>query len=61
VRRARAVESGPPPGRIEEVEGMLLLGTPSAALALEQVQPPGKRAMAAAEFLRGHPVPSQAV
>ena len=61
VRRARAVEGGPPPGRIEEVEGMLLLGTPSAALALEQVQPPGKRAMAAAEFVRGHPVPSQAV
>ena len=61
VRRARAVESGPPPGRIEEVGGMLVLGTPSAALALELVQPPGKRAMAAAEFLRGHPVPSQAV
>ena len=61
VGRARAVVNGPTAGQIEEVDGMLVLGTPSEALALELVQAPGRRAMAAAEFLRGHPVPSRAV
>ena len=61
VRRAHAAEGGPGEGRIAEGDGVLLLGTAEAALALEQVQPPGKRAMSAAEFLRGHPIPSRAL
>jgi methionyl-tRNA formyltransferase len=61
VRRAHAAEGGPAQGLIAEGDGVLLLGTEDAALALEQVQPPGKRAMSADEFLRGHPVPPRAV
>ena len=61
VRRAHAAEDGPGKGRIAEGDGVLLLGTVDSALALEQVQPPGKRAMSAAEFVRGHPIPSRAV
>ncbi len=63
VRRAHAVASGPPQGRIEvdEEHGVLVLGTAEAALALEVVQPPGKKEMPAAEFVRGYPVPSRAL
>jgi methionyl-tRNA formyltransferase len=57
VRRARAVDGGPAPGAIEERDGRLVLGTAAEGLELEEVQAPGKRAMPAAEFLRGHPVP----
>lgn len=61
VRRAHTVEGGPPAGEIEERDGALVLGTAEAGLALETVQPPGKRAIAAAEFVRGYPVPSRAI
>ena len=63
VRRARAVEGAPAQGRIEpdEDEGVLVLGTASAGLALETVQPPGKKPMSAAEFMRGYPVPDRAI
>jgi methionyl-tRNA formyltransferase len=61
VRRAHAAEQGLDEGRIVEGDGMLLLGTADAALALEEVQPPGKRAMPAAEFVRGYPIPSRAI
>jgi methionyl-tRNA formyltransferase len=62
VRRARAVEHAPPLGMFEESDGAaLVLGTAEAGLALETVQPPGKRAIAAAEFVRGYPIPSRAV
>jgi methionyl-tRNA formyltransferase len=62
VRRARAVEAlGLGPGRISERDGRLVMGTGSAALELEEVQAPGGRAMPAAEFLKGHPVPAAAV
>ena len=63
VRRAHAVEAAPAEGRVvaDEAEGVLVLGTAQAGLALEVVQPPGKRAMPAAEFMRGYPVPSRAV
>jgi methionyl-tRNA formyltransferase len=63
VSRARAVEGAPAAGRIaaDEAEGVLVLGTGEAGLALEVVQPPGKRAITAAEFMRGYPVPSRAV
>ena len=61
VRRARAVEGAPAPGEIVEREESLVLGTPEAGLELEVVQPPGGRAMPAAEYLRGHPVPDRPV
>lgn len=60
VRRARAVSGGPARGVIEERDGRLVLGTAAAGLELEEVQAPGKRAMPASEFLRGHPVPPPA-
>jgi methionyl-tRNA formyltransferase len=61
VRRARAVATGPPRGRIEEHELGLMLGTSAGALLLEELQAPGKRPMATAEFLRGNPAPTGAV
>ena len=63
VRRAHAVEGAPPQGRIEpdEEEGLLVLGTASAGLALEIVQPPGKKPMSAAQYMNGYPVPERAI
>jgi methionyl-tRNA formyltransferase len=61
VRQAHAAEQELDEGRIVEGDGVLLLGTADAALALEEVQPPGKRAMPAAEFVRGYPIPSRAI
>ena len=61
VRRASPVEEAPPAGQIAEREDSLILGTAKAGLLLEVVQPPGGRAMPAAEFLRGHPVPGRAI
>jgi methionyl-tRNA formyltransferase len=61
IRAARAVPSGPGQGAIEAAGGELLLGSADGALRLEVVQPPGKRPMSAADFLRGHAPPSRAV
>ncbi len=60
---ARQSSGGPAQGGIEpdEEEGVLVLGTASAGLALETVQPPGKKPMSAAEFMRGYPVPERAI
>jgi methionyl-tRNA formyltransferase len=44
------------PGRLEEREGKLLYGASPGALELVEVQPPGKRAMAAEAWLRGNRV-----
>jgi methionyl-tRNA formyltransferase len=60
VRAARALDAGPPQGQISTEGGELRLGCGSGALALDLVQPPGKRPMAAPEFLRGHPAPPPA-
>ena len=60
VRRARAVGEGPAPGEIAVNDAELVLGTPDGALGLEVVQPPGKKPMSAADFLRGHAPPSKA-
>jgi methionyl-tRNA formyltransferase len=61
VRAARAVGDGPPSGEIAVEGERLLLGCAEGALRLDQVQPPGRRPMGAAEFLRGHAPPTRAV
>ena len=60
VRSARAVADGPPPGVLDAGRGELLLGSADGALRLDVVQPPGKKPMSAAEFLRGHDPPTKA-
>jgi methionyl-tRNA formyltransferase len=61
VRAARATrDSGLRPGELAARDSRLLLGTSDGALELAEVQPPGKRPMSAADYLRGHnPVSSQ--
>jgi methionyl-tRNA formyltransferase len=61
VRKAEAGPDGPESGLIEAKDGALLLGASDGALNLEQVQPPGKKPMSAADFLRGHEPPAKAV
>ena len=61
VRAAKAVAPGPEPGTIESRNGELLLGSSEGALRLDVVQPPGKKPMSAADFLRGHDPPAKAV
>jgi methionyl-tRNA formyltransferase len=58
VRAARAAAAGPPQGRLESEDGELVLGCVEGGLVLTQLQPPGKRPMAAAEYLRGNDLPS---
>ncbi len=54
VRAARAVESPSlAQGELGAADGSVYLGTASGALELLEVQPPGGRAMAAADWLRG--------
>lgn len=62
VRAARPVDgSGPRRGELIARDSRLLLGAADGALELLEVQPPGRRAMAAADYLRGrNPItPSQ--
>jgi methionyl-tRNA formyltransferase len=47
------------PGELRAVDGHLFLGSSQGALELIQVQPPGKRPMAAADYLRGHTPPAR--
>ena len=55
VSAARPVEAaGLAPGELSNRESRLLLGTSEGALDLLEVQPPGKRPMSAADYLRGH-------
>ena len=61
VREATAVPGGPAAGDLEAADGELLLGSADGALRLEVVQPPGKKPMSAADFLRGHQPPGKAV
>jgi methionyl-tRNA formyltransferase len=61
VRSARAITGGPAQGAIEATGEGLLLGSADGALRLDVVQPPGKKPMSAADFLRGHPPPSKAL
>ena len=61
VREARAVQDGPAEGAIETRGDQLVLGSSDGGLALGIVQPPGKKPMSAADFLRGHAPPEKAV
>ena len=55
VRRAALSRAAAPdPGVLREEEGRLVWGTADGALELLEVQPPGKRPMDAASWLRGH-------
>jgi methionyl-tRNA formyltransferase len=55
VRRAAvAPEEGPEPGGLAMVDGRLLYGATGGALELLEVHPAGKRAMDAADWLRGN-------
>lgn len=49
------------PGEISVAGERLLLGCSEGTLVLDRVQPPGKRMMAAAEWLRGHRPPARVV
>ena len=61
VRAARAVDAVPEgadtPGATSAVEDTLVVTCGQGALAIERLQPPGKREMAAADWLRGHEAP----
>jgi methionyl-tRNA formyltransferase len=61
VREAVAVPAGPPAGELRTFHGEILLGSGDGALRLEVVQPPGKKPMSAADFLRGHDPPAKAL
>jgi methionyl-tRNA formyltransferase len=62
VVSARALDAAPvvpAAGALVTRDGQLLLGAAGGTvLALETVQPPGRRAMRAADYLRGHAVPA---
>jgi len=47
-------------GELRALDGRVLVGAQDGALELLEVQPPGKRPMAIADYLRGHELPSRA-
>lgn len=49
-------EADSPPGTAVSAEGKLVVETGAGLLALEEIQPAGKRAMQAKDFLRGYSV-----
>jgi methionyl-tRNA formyltransferase len=53
VHEAAPAPAGPPPGELAESEGRLLWGCAGGALELQVVQPPGRRPMDGAAYLRG--------
>jgi methionyl-tRNA formyltransferase len=54
VRRAAIAPVSAAPGQLVESDGRLIWGCAGGGLELLLVQPPGGRAMDAADFLRGH-------
>jgi methionyl-tRNA formyltransferase len=54
VRKAQVAAESAAPAELRAVNGRLLWGCAGGALELLVVQPPGGRAMDAADFLRGH-------
>jgi methionyl-tRNA formyltransferase len=61
VRAARAIPDGPAAGAVEARGEELVLGAADGGLRLDVVQPPGKKPMSAADFLRGHAPPEKAL
>ena len=57
VRRARAGEGAVPVGELAAGRAAILLGCDPGVLALEVVQPAGRREMTGVEYLRGHELP----
>jgi methionyl-tRNA formyltransferase len=53
IWRTRVLAGGPPAGALERDGDALVLGTGADALELRELQPPGGRRMAAADWLRG--------
>jgi methionyl-tRNA formyltransferase len=60
VRSARAVDERLERGEIRSEGGRMLVGCAEGGLELLEVQPPGKRPMPAAAYLRGHVLPQRA-
>ena len=58
VHRSRLVgdRSDIAPGSVLKVDGTLVVSTGDGLIALEEIQPAGKRAMQAEEFLRGYQI-----
>ena len=54
IEDARAVADPAAPGDVAASDGRLLVGTQEGALELLLVKPAGRRAMPAADYLRGH-------
>jgi methionyl-tRNA formyltransferase len=54
LRASLAAEEGPPPGELAADAGRLLYGATGGALELLEVHPAGRRAMSAADWLRGN-------
>jgi methionyl-tRNA formyltransferase len=61
VGKARVAGASPAVGELAVEDGRLLLGCAGGALELLELKPAGKRAMSAAEYLRGHPAPARAL
>jgi methionyl-tRNA formyltransferase len=59
VERARATEAPLEQGTVDFEQGLLRVGCAKGSLELLEVRPPGKRTMAAAEYLRGHRPPAR--
>jgi methionyl-tRNA formyltransferase len=59
VEAARAVRDELEQGEVRVVDGRLLVGCAEGALDLEAVKPAGGRAMAVADYLRGHTPPAR--
>lgn len=59
IGRAHPIEGGPAAGVLDADSETLLVGCGEGALAVEELQPPGKRMMAAAEWIRGNPLPDR--
>ena len=60
VSAARSGEGSVPPGELRSENG-LVLGSGEGVLELLEVQPPGRRPMQAAEYLRGHSAAKRAL
>jgi methionyl-tRNA formyltransferase len=59
VRSARAETGGADPGEVAVRDGRLIVGCFEGALAIDELQPQGKRAMATEDWIRGHEPPSR--